>query len=224
MEVLPRGGGEGAVSTSLYDCIAVSVSVTDLGSLATDGLKFVASKTGDKFSELLLLPLWRSYFGVKSILAISDDGIGVLVSSHTTFMMWKWCFIKCTWTLFMFGFDLMSSFWISIAGRSPRCLPSRLINTVLSAVIFGKGTGAKLISHSAQRPLRDISESIVDCMSVVRKKKPPLFKSRLPVRSQSSLVCVISKMSSCVGFGSVSSLSQSLVVFVPPSERGGGLV
>ena len=111
--------------------------------------------------------------------------------------------------LFMFGFDLTSSFWISIAGRSPTCLPSRLINTVLSAVIFGEGNGAKLISPSARRPLREISESIVDCMSVVREK-PRCFKSRIPVRKQSSFVCAISKMSSCVGFGSVLSLSRSV--------------
>ena len=74
---------------------------------------------------------------------------------------------------------------------------------------FWRGTGAKLISPSARRPLREISESIVDCMSVVREK-PPLFKSRIPVRKQSSLVRVISKMSSCVGFGSVLSLSRSV--------------
>ena len=87
----------------------------------------------------------------------------------------------------MFGFDLMSSFWISIAGRSPTCLPSRLINTVISAVIFGEGTGAKLISPRAQRPLSETSESIVDFMSDVTEK-PPLFKSRIPVKKQSSLV------------------------------------
>ena len=61
-------------------------------------------------------------------------------------------------------------------------------------------------------------------MSVVMEK-PPLFKSQIPVKKQSSLVCVISKMSLCVGFGSVSSLSRSvslsLVVFVPPSGGGG---
>ena len=123
--------------------------------------------------------------------------------------------------LFKFGFVLTSSFWISIAGRSPTCLPSRLINTFLSAVIFVKGTGAKLISPSARRPLREISESIVDCMSVVREK-PPLFKSRIPVRKQSSFVCVISKMSSCVGFGSELSLSRSLSLVVLVLPSGGG--
>ena len=93
MEVLPGGGG-GAVDAPFFqlhgiffNCMAVSVSVADLGALATDGLiccafvgvvvfKFAASETGDKFSELLLLVLWRSYFGVKSIQAISDDGVG----------------------------------------------------------------------------------------------------------------------------------------------------
>ena len=48
-------------------------------------------------------------------------------------------------------------------------------------------------------------------MSVVREK-PPLFESRIPVRKQSSFVCVISKMSSCVGFGSVLSLSRSVTM------------
>ena len=62
------GGGEGAVNASFFECMTVSVSVADLGALATDGLiccafvgvvvfKFVASETGDKFSELLLLAL-----------------------------------------------------------------------------------------------------------------------------------------------------------------------
>ena len=130
--------------------------------------------------------------------------------------------------LLMFGFDLISSFWISIAGRSPACLPSRLINTVLSAVIFGEGTGAKLISLRARRPLSETSESIVDCMSDITER-PPLCKSRIPVKKQSSLVWIISKITPCVGFGrSVSSfslrVSRSLVVFVPPPPppSGGG--
>ena len=61
----------------------------------------------------------------------------------------------------MFGFALIISFWISIAGRSPTCLLSRLINTVLSAVIFGEGTGARLIFASSCRPLAETSESMV---------------------------------------------------------------
>ena len=39
---------------------------------------FVAPKAGDEFSELLLLALWRSYFGVQSKQVISDDGVGCL--------------------------------------------------------------------------------------------------------------------------------------------------
>ena len=124
----------------------------------------------------------------------------------------------------MFGFDLMSSFWISIAGRSPTCLPSRLINTVLSAVIFGEGTGAKLIFASSCRPLCESRESIVVCMSVVMEKFP-LFRSREAVRKQLSLVCVVWKISSCVGFGCMLSfglnVSRNLVVLVPPSGGGG---
>ena len=63
-EVLPGR----AIYTSLFDCMAVSVSVADLGALATDDLscfavtremvfKFIATKAGHKFSELLLLTL-----------------------------------------------------------------------------------------------------------------------------------------------------------------------
>ena len=56
----------------------------------------------------------------------------------------------------------------------------QLINNVLSAVIFGEGTSGKLIFPSTwRRPLREISESIIDCMSVVRKK-PLLFKCLTP--------------------------------------------
>ena len=66
MEVLPGGGGQ--LMHLFFNCIAVSVSMADLGALATDGLiccafvgvvvfKFVASETGDKFSELVLLVL-----------------------------------------------------------------------------------------------------------------------------------------------------------------------
>ena len=121
--------------------------------------------------------------------------------------------------LLMFGFALIISFWISIAGRSPTCLLSRLVNTVLSAVILGEGTGARLIFASSCWPLRETSVSMVDCMSDVTEK-PPLLMYRIPVKKQSSLVWVISKMSSWVGLWSVSSfslrVSRSLVVFVPP--------
>ena len=81
--------------------------------------------------------------------------------------------------LLMFGFALIISFWISTAGRSPTCL--------LSAVIFGEGTGARLNFASSCRPLRETSESMVDCMSDVTEK-PPLFMSGIPVKKQSSLV------------------------------------
>ena len=123
--------------------------------------------------------------------------------------------------LFMFGCDLMSSFRISIAGRSPTCLP---INTVLSAVIFGKGTGAKLIFASTCRPLCETRDSIVVCKSVVMEKFP-LFRSHTAVRKQLSLVCEVWKISSCVGFGSVLSFGlnviRNLVVLVPLSGGGG---
>ena len=72
--------------------------------------------------------------------------------------------------LLMFVFDLMILVCFSIVGRTPTCLPSRLINTVLSAVIFDEGTGFKLISLSARLPSRETSESIVDCMSVITEK------------------------------------------------------
>ena len=48
-----------------------------------------------------------------------------------------------------------------------------------------------------------------DCMSDVTEK-PPLFMSRIPVKKQSSLVWVISKMSSWVGLRSASSFSLKL--------------
>ena len=98
--------------------------------------------------------------------------------------------------------NAMSSFWISIAGRSPKYLISRLINTVRFAIIFGEGTGANLIFVSSCWPLWETRESMVDCMFVVIKI-PPLFKSRLPGKNQSSLVCVVRKISSCDGFDSV---------------------
>ena len=77
----------GAVYTPLFYCMAVSVSVADLGAIATNDLgrfavtremvfKFIASETGYKFSELLLLALWCSYFGVEIKQAISDDSVG----------------------------------------------------------------------------------------------------------------------------------------------------
>ena len=64
MEYLPWG----AVDAPFFKCMAVSVSVAELGALATDGLircafvgvvvfKLVASETGDKFGVLLLLAL-----------------------------------------------------------------------------------------------------------------------------------------------------------------------
>ena len=67
--------------------MAVSVSVANLGALAANDLSrfafvwvvvfvCVVSEAGDKFSELLLLALWRSYIGVKSIQAFSNDGVG----------------------------------------------------------------------------------------------------------------------------------------------------
>ena len=64
MEVLPGR----AIDTSFFDCMAVSVSVADLGALATDDLscfavtremvfKFVTSKACYKLSELFFLTL-----------------------------------------------------------------------------------------------------------------------------------------------------------------------
>ena len=64
MEVLPGR----AIDTSFFDCMAVSVSVADLGALATDDLscfavtremvfKFIAVKACYKFSELFFLTL-----------------------------------------------------------------------------------------------------------------------------------------------------------------------
>ena len=62
-------------------------------------------------------------------------------------------------------------------------------------MIFGEGTGARLIFASSCPTLRETSESMVDYMSDVTEK-PPLFMSRIPVKKQSSLMRVISKMSS----------------------------
>ena len=71
MEVMPGR----AIDAPLFDCMAVSVSVADLGALATDDLscfavtremvfEFIATKAGYKLSELFFFTLWRSYFGV----------------------------------------------------------------------------------------------------------------------------------------------------------------
>ena len=43
--------------------------------LICNHFKFIASKTCFKFSVLFFLTLWRSYFGVKSVQAISDEGV-----------------------------------------------------------------------------------------------------------------------------------------------------
>ena len=83
----------------------------------------------------------------------------------------------------MFGFDVKSSFWISIAERSPTYLLSRLINTVRSAIIFGEGTSANLIFASSRLPLWETRESIVECMSVVMEM-PPLFKGSVYLKNR----------------------------------------
>ena len=80
--------------------MAVSVSVADLGVIAINDLGrftvtreiifvFVAPKADDKFSELLLLALWRSYFGLESKQPSLMTASAATVLSHTTFMMWK---------------------------------------------------------------------------------------------------------------------------------------
>ena len=234
MEVLPRMGG--SVYTSFFDWMAVSVSVADLGALATDGLiccafvgvvvfKFVASATGNKFSVLHLLALWRSYFDVKSIQAISDDGVGCFSVFTYYFYDVKIVFYLLYLNVVYFrvwsgDFVLDFNCWTVtyVPAQSGRHI------TILSAVIFGEGTGAKLIFASSCRPLCETRESIVVCMSVVMEKFP-LFRSRKAIRKQLSLVCVVWKISSCVGFGNVLSfglsVSRSLVVLVPPSGGGG---
>ena len=121
--------------------------------------------------------------------------------------------------LYSFLFDLVSSFWISVAGPSPTYLLSRLINKVRSAIIFCDWAGAKLSFASSCWSLWETRGSIIDCMSVVMEISP-LCRSLMPIKKQLSLVCVVRKISSCDGFGSVLSfnlsVSRSLVVFMLP--------
>ena len=226
MDVLPGR----AIDAFFFDCMAVPVGVADLGALATDDLscfavtremvfKFIASKTCFKFSVLFCLTLWRSYFGVKSVQAISDDGVS--------------CFSVFTYNFndVVVVFNLVYLDVVNVWVRSNYFV-----------LDFNCWTVANVSAQSADkhRPLcrnfwrRDwcqvdfcqllsafgeTSESMVDCMSDVTEK-PPLFMSRIPVKKQPSLVWVISKMSSWVGLWSVSTfslrVSRSLVVFLPP--------
>ena len=80
--------------------VFVSLCVANLGALTLNDLSrftvtrvmvFIlnASKAGDEFCELLLLALWRSYFGVKGIQAFLITVSVVSESSNTTLMMRK---------------------------------------------------------------------------------------------------------------------------------------
>ena len=128
--------------------------------------------------------------------------------------------------LLMFGFALIISFWISIAGRSPTCLLMLQSADKRRPLCrdFWRRDWCQVDFCQFFSAFGETSESMVDCMSDVTEK-PPLFMSRIPVKKQSSLVWVISKMSSWVGLWSVSSfslrVSRSLVVFVPPWGGGG---